>query len=384
MDKKNLKKIVETDDLGLLKVKPKASAQDQTEARLLSSFEEINEFFRVNGREPAPNSKDMQEFQLHSRLNGLRADKAKSAKLQPHDKYNLLQQSKVIETIGDIFADDTFGLLSDGPDSIFELKNVPTPKNSPDEIAHRERCKDFEKFEVLFKNCQADITLGKRKLLPFAKEQQISSGHFFVLKGILVYVAEVGEKETVKGRTNARLRCIFENGTESKMLLRSLARELYKDGRRVTEHEERLLDGFKGITSEDEDVGFIYVLRSKSERPEIKSIQDLYKVGFSSLTVESRIKGAANDPTFLMAPVEIVTTFKCYNLNPQKLELLLHKFFGTACLNIDVTDSSGKRFTPREWFIAPLDVIEQAVHYIMTGEIVDFRYDPERKVIVGR
>ena len=128
--------------------------------------------------------------------------------------------------------------------------------------------------------------------MDFINEQQIQKGYFFVLKGILLYVAEVGEVEKIKGKKNARLRCIFENGTESDMLLRSLSAELYKDGRRVTEHEDHLLDGFSEITDEDEETGYIYVLRSLSNRPEISEIENLYKIGFSTIPVEQRIKNA--------------------------------------------------------------------------------------------
>jgi hypothetical protein len=384
MDKKDIKKIVEDDELGLLKIKTKSSPIEQAEDRLISSFREINDFIRTNGKEPQANSKDILEFQLSSRLEALRKDKEKAEKLLPFDEFGLLKNIKIIESIEDIFADDDLGLLNDGPDSIFQIKNVPKTIEMPDQIAQRMPCKDFENFESLFKNCQADITKGKRKLLPFAKEQQISKGNFFVLKGVLLFVEQVGDKENVNGKTNARLRCIFENGTESNMLLRSLARELYKDGRRVSEHVERLLDGFKNITADDEDSGFIYVLKSKSDKLEISSIADLYKVGFSTVPVEQRIKSAVTEPTYLMAPVTIVSSFQCYNLNPQKLELLLHKFFGSACLNIDVTDLNGKRHTPREWFVAPIEVIEQAIHFILNGEIVNYAYDPVRKEIVGR
>jgi hypothetical protein len=168
------------------------------------------------------------------------------------------------------------------------------------------------------------------------------------------------------------------------MLLRSLASELYKNGRRVSHNEENLLDELRGITSEDEDTGYIYVLKSKSESPDIKAYQDLYKVGYSTIPVEQRVRGAELEPTYLMASVTIVSVYQCYNLNPQKLELLLHKFFGSACLNIDIFDNSGQRHSPREWFVAPLDVIEQAIYYILNGNIVNFKYDNDRKEIVGR
>jgi hypothetical protein len=62
-------------------------------------------------------------------------------------------------------------------------------------------------------------------------------------------------------------------------------------------------------------------------------------------------------------------------MNPQKFEKLLHQFFGSACLNLDVFDASGKRCIPREWFIAPLDVINTAINLLINGEIVNYRYN---------
>ena len=125
-------------------------------------------------------------------------------------------------------------------------------------------------------------------------------------------------------------------------------------------------------------------MKSKSNKPEIKDIKHLYKIGFSTTTVEERIKNAAQEPTYLMAEVRIIMTYKCFNMNTHKLELLLHNFFGSSCLNVDVFDSLGNRHTPREWFIAPLDIIEQAVQLIISGEIVKYRYDGEKEEIVGR
>jgi hypothetical protein len=183
------------------------------------------------------------------------------------------------------------------------------------------------------------------------------------------------------GKTNARLHCVFENGTESDMLLRSLARELYKDGRRITENIDRLMDNLNNISGEDLQTGHIYVLKSLSVNPNIAAIRDLYKIGFSTVPIEERIKNAENDPTYLMAPVYIVETFECFNLNPQKLELLLHNFFGRVCLDVDIFDKAGKRYTPREWFIAPLPVIEDAIELIISGKIVDFIYDHQNKII---
>jgi hypothetical protein len=383
MDKKDLLKLIEDDDLGLLNVKPKQAATT-TDERLLSSFQEINNFVKDNGREPKAGG-DINEHQLYARLNAIRENKEKIQVLSGFDEYDLLRKEvKEIKSLKDVFEDDDLGILESDADSIFNLKHVPKEIEMPDYIANRKPCKNFKEFEQKFIQCQADLKSEKRKLWPFRKEQNIEKGSFFVLKGVLVYVAEVGEFEIVNGKKNARLRCIFENGTESDLLLRSLARELYRDGRRVTEHDDHLLDNFHNITDEDKETGFIYVLRSLSDNPEIKSIENLYKIGFSKTSPEERIKNASQDPTYLMAPVSIVTAFKCFNMNPQKLEQLLHTFFGSACLNVDVFDGEGKRYIPREWFIAPISIIEQAINFILNGNIIHYYYDADREEITGK
>lgn len=402
------------DPLGLLgDVKPKATASQTENDRLIASFEEINAFFEVNKREPNKEN-GIQEFQLEARLKGFRESPEKAEILKSYDRFNLLKEvedyviislptnnlvsepppseiikekekSVEINSIDDILNDDSLGLLEDVGNSIFDLKYVkPKSIDMPDYVAKRKPCKDFEKFESLLRQCQKDLSGGKRKLLPFAKEQQINKGNFFVLKGVLLYIDKVGKKKTKKGKVNARLRCIFENGTESDMLLRSLSAELYKDGRRVSEHDEKLLDNFKNITEEDEPTGYIYVLKSLSTHPEIAPIKNLYKIGYSSTTVEERIKNAEQQPTYLMAGVKIVSIYKVYNALPTKFEALLHRFFGSACLDVNLFDSNNQLYRPREWFVAPFEVIDQAVGFILNGEIVKYRYDVEKEAIVGR
>ena len=381
--KKELEEILNDDPFNLLKTKAKERSVNADE-RLLSSFQEINNFVKESGYEPKAGG-DINEYQLYVRLKAIRENKEKIQALSSFDECKLLQrEAKEIKSIDDIFENDDLGIFDDDADSIFNLKHVPKEIEMPDYIANRKPCKDFQEFEQKFTQCQADLKSEKRKLWPFRKEQNIEKGSFFVLKGVLVYVEDVGEFEIVNGKRNARLRCIFENGTESDLLLRSLARELYRDGRRVTEHDDRLLDNFHNITDEDKETGFIYVLRSLSDKPEIKSIQNLYKIGFSKIPVEDRIKNAALEPTYLMAPVLIVTAFRCFNMNPQKLEQLLHTFFGSSCLNVDVFDNEGRRHIPREWFIAPLGIIEQAIHFVLNEEIIHYRYDLEKEGIFGR
>ncbi|AMV15258.1 TPA: GIY-YIG nuclease family protein [Legionella pneumophila] len=383
MDKVDLLKLIEDDNLGLLKIHPKKSSMLTADERLVESFHEINKFISVYGREPEP-GKDFYEHKLHARLKGIRENDEKISALTDLDEYGLLQKkNKEIKSIQDIFENDELGIFTGEDEGIFDVKYVPKETTMPDYVASRKLCNDFKKYENKFIQCQSEISNGKRELYPFNKEQQIKKGTFFILKGVLLYIDSVGDREIIGGRRNARLRCIFENGTESDMLLRSLSAELYKNGRRVTEPDEKSFNTTQ-LTSQDERKGYIYVLKSLSADPKINSILELFKIGYSKISIEDRIKNAIVEPTYLMAPVSIVTVFECYNMNPQRLEQLLHRFFGSACLNIDIYDDKGRRHVPREWFIAPLEIIEQAIHFVISGDIIHYKYDQNKQIIVNR
>ncbi|NGX29186.1 MAG: hypothetical protein K940chlam4_00013 [Candidatus Anoxychlamydiales bacterium] len=385
MDLKELLKLIEDDKTGILSIKSKNKNHSNANDRLISSFQEINNFIREEGREPKVNTHDIQEFKLHSRLKTFKEDDSKAKIVKEYDEFSLLNSSKKITSLQDIFNDDDSDFFKDDPNSIFNLTHVPkTSPASPDYIARRKTCKDFFKYEHLLKQCQTDLSIGKRKIRSFKQKitNPIQEGLFFILKGVLLYVAKVGPSEVINGHTNARLRCIFDNGTESDMLMRSLEKELYKNGRIVTELEDKLLDEFDNISPEDTEAGCIYVVKSLSDKPAIASIKNLYKIGFSQTNIKDRLKNAYQDPTFLMAPVKPIISYKCFNMNPQKLELLLHRFFGKACLDIDIFDEKGKRCNPREWFIAPLHAIEQAIHLILNGTITKYHYEVEQQEIM--
>ena len=376
----SLDEILADDPLGLLsepKVRTKSLNEDD---RLVGSFEEINAFIQNYGHEPQK-STNMSERTLFSRLQGIRENPEKIAALKPYDRFNILQEVE-INSIDDILNDDAFGLLGgDDSDDIFTLKHIPKQKETtmPDYVASRKPCKEFDKYEHLFTKVQEELKTGIRKVVKFQNEQQIKKGYYFILKGVLLYVADVGEPIKTSGKTNARLKLIFENGTESDMLLRSLSAELYKHGKRVSEYDETNLEGLYEVNEKDEKSGYIYILESKSEDEKIASIKNLYKIGYSTIPVKERIKNAATEPTYLMAQVRIISVYETYNMNTQKFEQLIHRFFGKVCLNIDIYGDDGKRYTPREWFIAPLNVIEQAIEFIITGEIVNYRYDEKNE-----
>ena len=378
-----LDEILEGDPLGLLnepKVRTKSLNEDD---RLVGSFEEINAFIQNYGHEPQK-SANMSERTLYSRLEGIRQNPEKIAALKHYDRFNILQVVE-INSIDDILNDDAFGLLGgDDSDDIFTLKHIPKQKETtmPDYVASRKPCKEFDKYEHLFTKVQVELKTGIRKVVKFQNEQQIKKGYYFILKGVLLYVADVGEQIKTSGKTNARLKLIFENGTESDMLLRSLSAELYKHGKRVSEYDETNLEGLYEVNEKDEKSGYIYILESCSEDEKIASIKNLYKIGYSTMPAKERIKNAATEPTYLMAPVRIISVYETYNMNTQKFEQLIHKFFGKVCLNVDIFGDDGKRYTPREWFIAPLNVIEQAIELIITGEIVNYRYDEKNEELV--
>jgi len=384
MKREQLLQILEDDDMGLLAVKSRVPEAITADERLLASFKEIEEFAKEHGRVPEENHADMHEFKLHSRLAGINASPTNAEALRPIDTLGLI--AKPVESVADILDDDDMGLLDDEAENIFKLRHVPANIQMPERIAQRKPCEDFANFEFLFKLCHAELSSGVREMRAFTGEQQIQAGHFFVLHGVMTYVAEVGEKEIKNKKVNARLRCIFDNGTESNMLLRSLATELYKDpaGRRVLEHNDKALEELDQVTEEDKETGYIYVLSSLSERNEIREVQHLYKIGYSTVPVPERIRNAKHEPTYLMAPVKIITSYKCFNLNPQKFELLLHTFFGSYCLDVQVIDEAGRRHTPREWFIAPLAAIELAIQLLINGEIVHYKYDGKVEQVVER
>lgn len=298
-----------------------------------------------------------------------------------------------IKSLEDIFNDDDLGLLDDGKDGdIFKIKHVPVQRAAADEVAKRKRCKDFDQFEHLFKDVHRELREGKRKLLPFNdKGYQLVEGNYYVLNGLLVYLADINftsEAKTIDGkrfRKDGRTRTIFENGTESTMLYRSLAKALYKDGRIVSETNEQensnFYTNFGGITEDDTSTGYIYILKSKSTDPRIQSYDHLYKIGFSTTTVEKRIANAKKEPTYLMADVEVIAEYQAFNINPQKFEYYLHAFFGESCLDLLVADKDGKNHQPKEWFIAPLDVIQQAVELLVNGQIINYQYNKFAKYI---
>lgn len=381
-----LNKILKDDPLDILKIKQKnIKSLDQ---RLKDSFDEINLFIDNNHREPSE-SKDINERKLYTRLKELKKDFEKITALRDFDKHNLFKKVKSIKTVDDILENDVLGLLDDDPENIFNIKNIPKigDREKADFIARRKPCKNFSKYEANFKVVQKEIKNGERKLLLF-KESHLQEGRYYVLDGILAFLESIEKpkikifKDKTQGsrkRLDARIRCIFENGLESNMYLRSFQKELYNNGSTVIQSNEDDLkqfnEGFSNVDLNDKESGYIYVLSSSSEKIEIKSIKNLYKIGYCTSSVEKRIENSEKETTFLMSGVKIVSAYKTFNLNPQKFENIIHNFFSDRCLDIKVADLNGTLKKPKEWYIVPIRIIEEAIQLIINNQIQNYRFD---------
>lgn len=395
---KSLDDIFNDDDFGLLESQQKQSFVRTDEDRLIDSFEEINLFYEKNNREPSTTS--MSEYTLSARLKGFRANEQNKSILKAFDRFNLLGEVELkLETLDDILSDDDLGLLDDeGDTSIFEFKYIPKEgsRASADYIAQRKSIseRDFQKYELMFKQVHKELKEGKRKLLNFTNaEDNLIEGNFYLVDGLLCYLevskAEKVVKENKSGdrvRLEGRTVTIFENGTISNMLFRSLGKAIQKNGKIVTNTNEgiynQLQENFNSVNEEDIQSGWIYILKSKLENPEIKNLENLYKIGFSKNPVQERIKNASKEATYLFADVEIIDSRICYNVNIQKLESLMHRFFAEACLDIDLYDASGNRYIPREWFVVPLNIIDEVIQLLLNGNIVNYKYDSSNTKVV--
>ncbi len=356
------------------------------EERIIAGFEEIERFVEAHGRLPQHGEdKDIFERTYAARLDKIRSTSECKELLASFDKSGLLSNaSSFTEKPLDELDDDALlaelGVSHQTENDITTLRHVKSvaEKKAAEEIGSRSLCEDFDKFKPMFEAVQKDLIERRRKTMPFSKDGSIEEGNFFILSGQKAYVASVGEEFIgTDGRKEYRLRVIFDNGVESNQLMRSLQKRLWEDeaGRRISEASYGpLFDDV--VEQEDIESGTIYVLRSKSEHPEIKPHANLlHKIGVTGGNVATRISNAKLDPTFLMAEVEIVATYELYNINRVKLENLLHRFFDTARLNIQISDRFGNPIYPREWFLVPLFIIDEVVEKIKDGSLSKYRYD---------
>ncbi len=350
--------------------------------RLERAFLEIVEFYRANDRVPSATTREISERKLGARLDGILANDEKITALKPLDELGLLEAPEAPPSLEDLLDSDDLDLLGD-ESGLLDVSDLPVRRQVYDagRVARREKAQGFEQFEAMFKQKHAELRTGTSKLMPYPGMTHILPGAFFVLNGVMLFIAEVGETEykktTVRENKRERLRCIFENGTESSMYRQSLAIRLSDaDGQVIVPTE------VPEILADDTVSGYIYVLRSRSEDPQIAALKNLHKIGFTRDSVEKRIKNAEKSPTYLMAPVEVVASYRTYNMKASALENLLHRIFAEVRLNLTQANRKGRDYDPSEWFVVPRDVIDQAIELIISGGIVDFVYDTTAQKLV--
>lgn len=384
-------------ELGVDLTPKKVRARTPREERIIAGFEDIVRFHEEHGRAPRHGEgRDIFERLYAVRLDRLRALPESSELLADLDVHGLLHgagasSAPAADELDDIALMAELGLDSAPAEDITKLRNVRshTERKAAEEIANSERCEDFEIFKPLFERIEAELASGARGTRPFGKDAGVDQGDFFILRGQLAFVAEVGE--TIKapnGQNDARLRVIYSNGTESNLLRWSLQRALYKDesGRRVTEPEAGPLFAAADPSAEPEELatGTLYVLRSRSTHPKIAAHRHLvHKIGITGGSVEARIAGAADDATYLLADVEVAATYKLYEVNRKRLEALIHRVLDGVRFHVEIRDRFGKPVRPREWFLVPLPIIDEIVTRIGDGSLAGMVYDPTKAALVG-
>jgi hypothetical protein len=369
-------------------------ARSPREERIIAGFEDIAKFREEHGRAPLPGEdRDIFERLYAVRLDRLRAQPDCVALLTDMDAHGLLgvgdaNAAPPAEDLDDSALLAELGINETPTDDITQLRNVRSniERKAAEEVATANRCDDFASFKPLFNRIEADLASGARVTRSFGRDAGVDQGDFFILRGQLAYVAEVGDlTKAPNGQNDARLRVIYSNGTESNLLRWSLQRALYKDdsGRRITEPDAGPL--FESVADEPDHLstGTLYVLRSRSAHPTIAANRDIiHKIGITGGSVAARISGAADDATYLLADVDVIATYKLYDVNRPKLEALIHRILNSVRYNVEIPDRFGKLVRPREWFMVPLPVIDEIVERIVDGTLAAMKYDRAEAALV--
>lgn len=377
-------------ELGVESATASSAAHSAHKQRIIAGFEEIERFVAQKGHLPQHG----EERAIFERLYAVRLDRMRTLDecrelLTPLDTGGILNGSNSPKPQAPELSDEELlasleGETVDDTD-LTQLTHVRSRAEikAAEEIAQRVACPDFAIFKPLFQEVQGQLESGERQSVKYKDNAEIRQGDWFIVEGQKAFVAEMGEPFISDyGRPDRRLRVIYDNATQSNLLLRSLQRALNKDkaSRRITEPgASQNLSLFADDNSEgDLSSGTIYVLRSQSEHPFIAQHRSLiHKIGVTGSDVQSRIANAGQDPTFLLADVDVAATFQLTNIQRHKLEALLHKFFGAVRLDMELIDRFDAPVKPKEWFMVPLKAIEEAVEKINDGTLDQFRYDKE-------
>lgn len=363
--------------------------------RLVAGFQEILAFYETYGRLPED---ILAEASLFHKWTGILKSKKKIERCRPFDDLGILPQP--VQTVEEpqpeyhrelteeeqldaILNDPLLADIEDGANlGLFDvpeyMRQRLEARKEAEYIGKRRPCEDFDKYADGFKEIQQGLKTGKYRLIKFS-EPNLKVGRYFVEQGVIGYLAAFeDEGKNNLGRVDGRTRVIYENGSEADIKFRTITKNLSVDGYSIMDCSEMTPEEFEQcftISDKDIESGTIYVLRSKSSRPEIAAIKDLYKIGFTATSVESRISNAKDEPTYLCADVEIVATWKVYNVKSSTFEALIHKLFD--CVQLQVTVDGHH---PKEWFIVPFKLIDEAVNAVISGKSIE--YNPQLQQII--
>ena len=372
------------------------------EERIIAGFEEIERFVAEKGRLPQHG----EEGDIFDRLYAVRLERLRESEecrtlLEPLDSQGLLNAendaSWALEA--DLEEDEidaallaSLGVDAASDNDITQLTHVRSRREikAAEEVAQRFPCEDFDEFKAMFEEVARQLKTGERQTVKYQDNATINPEDLFILDGQKVLVVEMEEMFVSEyGLKNCRMRVIYDNGTESNPLFRSFQRALNKDktSRRITKLDLGPLFSLQTEpeveAEEDLPTGYIYVLRSESDHPFIAENRAIiHKIGVTGGEVKKRISNAKQDPTYLLADVEIVATFKLANINRKKLEGILQRFFASARLDLELRDRFDMPVKPREWFLVPLAAIEEAIGKIQDGTIEQFQYEPETASLI--
>lgn len=365
------------DKVVLQKATPKTfyNIKDAKEAEIIA-------FIEKNKREPSLDSKDVFELTLAMRAKAIREKKAQEEGIDSNQKEkNPWETDEGLAILDAVDLGNTS--INDFSQSEIIRRNPSENRKQADEISHAKPCPNFNEYKPLFDNVTRAIAQGHRRLIKF-EGTEFRQGTFYSRNGMLFYIAEMFEQKK-KGRwgMDGRTHCVFANGTESFILASSIRRSMFENAYVVSDDDR---DKDYWLVSEKEapkyNAGYIYILNTLSEEAEVKQFRDLHKIGFTRGNIENRIKNAKKDTTYLCADVAIVDSWECYDLNPQKLESLVHKFFSDAQVRIRVKDENGRFAIADEWYDVPLAEIRKIVPLILNRTLGQYYYDAElRKVL---
>lgn len=329
------------------------------EVRARDILKNINTFVSTEGHIPT-SKKDasVEERLLSNDLASLRASRENLGGLEESDFYGL------------VFDDLDENALFDDPllesrSSIFSLNSALLQKSRPDFIARRMLCPDFHRFELMFELIRDAVKNRTITPRPF-RQEKIKQGEILSLKRKLIFIADVRDRHDRNGKADARLRVIYDNATESNLLMSSLIRAMQKDkgSARITMSEEGPLFG-------SIQTGFIYVVRSLSKN---KAVSGFLKVGVTQGSVKDRISGAEKQSTYLFAPVKVLDVYKIIGYSAFDIEEKLHRALKAYRKSIRVTGPTGRRYKPREWFEIDRQGVASVIEDIwgMPSRVADF------------